>query len=127
VPEPIELAATNDVISGLAARKRPGQLLIGFAAEHGDGALAYGREKLERKRLDAVVVNDISQPGIGFDALENEVTIVAVDGSERHVARGSKGQIADAVLDEVERLRRPDGGERHDGAGRTGARSAAGV
>ena len=127
VPEPIELAATDDVISGLAARKRPDQLLIGFAAEHGDGALAYGRGKLERKRLDAVVVNDVSQPGIGFDALDNEVTIVAVDGSERHVARGSKGQIADAVLDEVERLRRPDGGERHDGAGRPGARSAAGV
>jgi phosphopantothenoylcysteine decarboxylase/phosphopantothenate--cysteine ligase len=127
VPEPIELAATEDVISGLAARKREDQLLIGFAAEHGDGALAYGRDKLERKRLDAVVVNDISQPGIGFDAEDNEVTIVAVDGSERHVARGSKGQIADAVLEEVERLRRQDGGERHDGAGRTGTRSPAGV
>jgi phosphopantothenoylcysteine decarboxylase/phosphopantothenate--cysteine ligase len=127
LPEPIELAPTDDVISGLAERKRPDQLLIGFAAEHGDGALAYGRGKLERKRLDAVVVNDVSQPGIGFDALENEVTIVAADGHERHVTRGSKGQIADAVLDEVERLRRPDGGERHDGAGRTGARSAAGV
>jgi phosphopantothenoylcysteine decarboxylase/phosphopantothenate--cysteine ligase len=127
VPAPIELAATDDVISGLAERKRPGQLLIGFAAEHGDGALAYGREKLERKRLDAVVVNDISAPGIGFDAPDNEVTIVTVDGSERHVERGLKGQIADAVLDEVEQLRRPDGGERHDGAGRTGVRSAAGV
>jgi phosphopantothenoylcysteine decarboxylase/phosphopantothenate--cysteine ligase len=127
VPEPIELAPTGDVISGLSERKRPGQLLIGFAAEYGDGALAYGRDKLERKRLDAIVVNDVSQPGIGFDAPDNEVTIVAVDGSERHVTRGSKGQIADAVLDEVERLRRPDGGERHDGAGRRGTRSAAGV
>jgi phosphopantothenoylcysteine decarboxylase/phosphopantothenate--cysteine ligase len=127
VPEPIELAPTEDVISGLAARRRPDQVLIGFAAEHGDGALAYGRDKLERKRLDAVVVNDISQPGIGFDAPDNEVTIVALDGAERHVARASKGQIADAVLDEVERLRRPDGGERHDGAGRAGTRSAAGV
>ena len=127
VPEPIELAATDDVISGLAARKRPDQLLLGFAAEHGDGALSYGRGKLERKRLDAVVVNDISQAGIGFDATENEVTIVAADGGQRHVARGSKGQIADAVLDEVERLRRPDGGDRDDGAGRRSTRSAAGV
>jgi phosphopantothenoylcysteine decarboxylase/phosphopantothenate--cysteine ligase len=127
VPEPIELALTDDVIAGLAARKRPGQLLIGFAAEHGDGALAYGRDKLVRKRLDAVVVNDIAQPGIGFDAPDNEVTIVTVDQRERHVPRGSKEQIADAVLDEVERLRRPDGGERHDGAGRAGTRSAAGV
>jgi phosphopantothenoylcysteine decarboxylase/phosphopantothenate--cysteine ligase len=127
VPGPIELAATEDVISGLAMRKRPDQLLIGFAAEYGDGALDYGRDKLERKRLDAVVVNDISQPGIGFDAHDNEVTIVALDGSERHVARGSKGEIADAVLDEVERLRQTHGGERHDGAGRTGTRSTAGV
>ena len=114
------------MISALAARKREDQLLIGFAAEHGEGALAYGRDKLERKRLDAVVVNDISQPSIGFDAPDNEVTIVATDGSERHVMRGSKGQIADAVLDEVDRLRRPDGGDRHDGARRTYARSAAG-
>jgi phosphopantothenoylcysteine decarboxylase / phosphopantothenate---cysteine ligase len=127
VPEPIELAPTADVISSLAERKQPGQLLIGFAAEHGDGALEYGREKLARKRLDAIVVNDISLPGIGFDAPDNEVTIVAVDGNERRVPRASKQQIADAVLDEVERLRRPDGGERHDGAGRTGTRSAAGV
>jgi phosphopantothenoylcysteine decarboxylase/phosphopantothenate--cysteine ligase len=127
VPSPIELAATEDVISALAMRRRPDQVLIGFAAEHGDGAIDYGRDKLERKRLDAVVVNDISQPGIGFDAHDNEVTIVAVDGSERHVARGSKGEIADAVLDEVERLRRPDGGEKHDGAVRPGARSTAGV
>jgi phosphopantothenoylcysteine decarboxylase / phosphopantothenate---cysteine ligase len=127
VPEPIELAPTEDVISGLAARKRPDQLLIGFAAEHGEGALEYGREKLTRKRLDAIVVNDISQPGIGFDAPDNEVTILAVDGNERRVPRATKEQIADAVLDEVERLRRPDGGERNDGAGRTGTRSAAGV
>jgi phosphopantothenoylcysteine decarboxylase/phosphopantothenate--cysteine ligase len=127
VPQPIELAATDDVISGLAARRRPGQLLLGFAAEHGDRALAYGRGKLERKRLDAVVVNDISQTGIGFDAVDNEVTIVAADGSQRHVARASKGQIAEAVLDEVERLRRPDGGDRDDGAGRESTRSAAGV
>jgi phosphopantothenoylcysteine decarboxylase/phosphopantothenate--cysteine ligase len=126
-PEPIELARTADVISGLSERKRPGQILIGFAAEYGDGALAYGRDKLERKRLDAIVVNDVSQPGIGFDAPDNEVTIVAVDGSERQVTRGRKGQIADAVLDEVERLRRPDGGEKHDGAVRPGARSTAGV
>jgi phosphopantothenoylcysteine decarboxylase/phosphopantothenate--cysteine ligase len=126
VPAPIELEATEDVLSGLAASKRPGQLVIGFAAEHGE-AVANGRKKLERKRLDAVVVNDTSQPEIGFDALDNEVTILAVDGGERHVARGSKGEIADAVLDEVERLRQLDGGDINDGAGRTSTRSAAGV
>ncbi|MBV9048793.1 MAG: bifunctional phosphopantothenoylcysteine decarboxylase/phosphopantothenate--cysteine ligase CoaBC, partial [Solirubrobacterales bacterium] len=71
----IELEPTEDVLSALGARRRPDQLLVGFAAEHGDGALEYGRGKLERKRLDAVVVNDISASGIGFDARQNEVTI----------------------------------------------------
>ncbi|MGI8430465.1 MAG: bifunctional phosphopantothenoylcysteine decarboxylase/phosphopantothenate--cysteine ligase CoaBC [Solirubrobacteraceae bacterium] len=101
----IELEPTPDVLRGLAGRRRPGQLLVGFAAEHGVGAVERGRAKLERKRLDAVVVNDISRPGIGFDAPENEVTILTLNGSERLVAQASKGEIADAVLDEVEQLR----------------------
>jgi phosphopantothenoylcysteine decarboxylase/phosphopantothenate--cysteine ligase len=96
----LRLARTTDVLSGLAARRRPGQLLVGFAAEHGDGALAYGRDKLTRKRLDAVVVNDIGGAGVGFDAPDNEVWIVT-DGSERHVPRASKDQIAAAILDAV--------------------------
>ena len=56
----LRLERTEDVLSALAAARRPGQVLIGFAAEHGDGALAYAREKLERKGLDAVVLNDVS-------------------------------------------------------------------
>jgi phosphopantothenoylcysteine decarboxylase/phosphopantothenate--cysteine ligase len=88
------------VLSGLAERRRPGQVLVGFAAEHGAGAVAYGREKLERKGLDAVVVNDVSTPGIGFDATDNEVTIVSLDG-ERHVSRSAKSDVAAAVLDTV--------------------------
>jgi phosphopantothenoylcysteine decarboxylase/phosphopantothenate--cysteine ligase len=94
------LARTADVLSGLAERRRPGQVLVGFAAEHGAGAVAYGREKLERKGLDAVVVNDVSTPGIGFDATDNEVTIVSLDG-ERHVSRSAKSDVAAAVLDTV--------------------------
>jgi phosphopantothenoylcysteine decarboxylase/phosphopantothenate--cysteine ligase len=104
-PPLIELEPTEDVLSGLAARREPGQMLVGFAAEHGDGAVGYGRDKLQRKGLDAVVVNDIARPGIGFDALDNEVTILTADGSTRRVARASKERIAAAVLDEVERLR----------------------
>jgi phosphopantothenoylcysteine decarboxylase/phosphopantothenate--cysteine ligase len=130
-PAPLELELTEDVISGLAAHRRPDQVLIGFAAEHGDGAVAYGRDKLERKRLDAVVVTDISQPGIGFDALDNEVTIVVRDGAERHVPRGSKEAVALAVLDEAQRLLvarvgggGSDEGEGSDGAVRAGAGSA---
>jgi phosphopantothenoylcysteine decarboxylase / phosphopantothenate---cysteine ligase len=101
----IELEATQDVLSGLAARRTPRQVLVGFAAEHGEGAVGYGLDKLERKGLDAVVVNDISAPGIGFDALDNEVTILAAGGTARRVARASKEQVAMAVLDEVEQLR----------------------
>jgi phosphopantothenoylcysteine decarboxylase/phosphopantothenate--cysteine ligase len=100
----IELEPTPDILSGLAAARRPGQTVVGFAAEHGDGALDYARGKLARKRLDAIVVNDISQPGIGFDAPDNEVTIVAPD-RERPLPRAPKGEIAAAILDEVVRLR----------------------
>ena len=100
----IELEATEDVLSALAGKRRSGQVVIGFAAEHGDGALAYGRGKLERKRLDGVVINDVSQPGIGFDATSNEVTILTAGGVQRRVARSSKEHIADSVLEEVEKL-----------------------
>jgi phosphopantothenoylcysteine decarboxylase/phosphopantothenate--cysteine ligase len=100
----LELERTPDVISGLAAHRRAGQLLIGFAAEHGDDAVAYGRDKLARKGLDAVVVNDVAQPGIAFEAPDNEVTIVTA-GGEQHVARASKATIAAAILDAVLSLR----------------------
>jgi phosphopantothenoylcysteine decarboxylase / phosphopantothenate---cysteine ligase len=120
----IELEPTVDVLSALAARRRPGQLLIGFAAEHGAGAVQYGRGKLERKRLDAVVVNDVSTPGVGFDCTDNEVTILTAGGGVRRVPRASKESVARAVLDEIERLRSES--EETDGA-RADARSAAGV
>jgi phosphopantothenoylcysteine decarboxylase/phosphopantothenate--cysteine ligase len=100
----ITLEPTEDVLSGLAATRRPDQTLVGFAAEHGAGALQYGRDKLTRKGVDAVVVNDISQPGIGFDTTENEVTIVTATGVE-HVPRASKAEIARAILGAVDRLR----------------------
>ncbi|MEA2213685.1 MAG: phosphopantothenoylcysteine decarboxylase / phosphopantothenate---cysteine ligase [Solirubrobacteraceae bacterium] len=100
----IELEATEDVISALADERHPDQILIGFAAEHGAGAVDYGRDKLERKRLDAVVVNDIADTSIGFDAAENEVTIVSAGGADRHVAKVGKAEVAAAVLDEVDLL-----------------------
>ena len=96
----LRLVRTTDVLATLAARRRPGQLLVGFAAEHGEGAVAHGRDKLARKDLDVVVVNDVGAPGIGFDAAENEVTIVTPD-AERHVPRGSKAEVATAILDAV--------------------------
>jgi phosphopantothenoylcysteine decarboxylase / phosphopantothenate---cysteine ligase len=100
----LELERTDDIISALAASKRPAQTIVGFAAEHGDGALAYGREKLARKKLDAVVVNDIGRTDIGFEGGHNEVTIVTAAG-ERHVPRTSKAEVARAVLETVRDLR----------------------
>jgi phosphopantothenoylcysteine decarboxylase/phosphopantothenate--cysteine ligase len=100
----LELERTEDVISALAAGRRPEQTIVGFAAEHGDGALAYGREKLARKKLDAVVVNDIGRTDIGFEGAHNEVTILTAAG-ERHVPRTSKAEVARAVLDTVRDLR----------------------
>jgi phosphopantothenoylcysteine decarboxylase / phosphopantothenate---cysteine ligase len=94
----LQLVRTTDVLATLADARRPGQVLIGFAAEHGDGALANARGKLERKGLDAVVLNDVSDPGIGFDSAENEVVIVTPQG-ESHVPRGSKAEVAGAILD----------------------------
>jgi phosphopantothenoylcysteine decarboxylase / phosphopantothenate---cysteine ligase len=104
-PTRIELEPTADILTAIAAGRRAGQTIVGFAAEHGDGALAYGREKLQRKRLDAVVVNDISRAEIGFDASENEVVIVSRDGLETNVPQAAKQAVADAVLNEVGRLR----------------------
>jgi phosphopantothenoylcysteine decarboxylase/phosphopantothenate--cysteine ligase len=100
----IELEATEDVLAELAGQRRPEQVLVGFAAEHGAQAIANGRSKLERKGLDAVVINDISRPGIGFDTDDNEVAITVLGGREAHVAKSSKESVAGAVLDEVELL-----------------------
>jgi phosphopantothenoylcysteine decarboxylase/phosphopantothenate--cysteine ligase len=98
------LERTEDVLSGLAAQRRADQTLVGFAAEHGAQALEYGRDKRTRKGLDAVVVNDVSQPGIGFDTVDNEVTIVTAAGDE-HVPRATKPEVARAILAAVDRLR----------------------
>jgi phosphopantothenoylcysteine decarboxylase / phosphopantothenate---cysteine ligase len=76
----LALEPTADVLAALAQARRPGQTLIGFAAEHGEGALERGRAKLARKGIDAIVVNDISRPEIGFDAPDNEVTVVTASG-----------------------------------------------
>jgi phosphopantothenoylcysteine decarboxylase/phosphopantothenate--cysteine ligase len=100
----VALERTPDIVGTLAAGRRPGQTVVGFAAEHGAGALDYGRDKLRRKGLDAVVVNDISRSDIGFDATANEVTIVTADG-ETPVARAPKPEVARAILDAVVRLR----------------------
>ena len=100
----VDLEPTEDIVAAVAAGRRPDQTVIGFAAEHGTGAVERGRAKLTRKGLDAVVVNDISRADIGFDSADNEVTIVLA-GGEREVGRRPKAEVAAAILDEVERFR----------------------
>ena len=96
----LRLVRTTDVLATLAARRRPDQLLVGFAAEHGEDALAHARAKLERKGVDALVVNDVSTPGIAFDAADNEVTVLT-EGADLHIPRASKAEVATAILDAV--------------------------
>ena len=105
----LDLAPTTDIIRTLAERRRNGQVLIGFAADHGDAGLGRAREKLERKRVDLVVYNDVSRDDIGFDADENEVTLVSAHGEER-VQKASKRLIAAAIVDRAEELLRERAG-----------------
>jgi len=94
------LEPTPDILAGLVARRRPGQVLVGFAAETDDAA-ARGRRKLERKGVDLLVVNDVTAPGAGFDHDTNAVTVLDADGGSAEVPLTSKSEVADAVLDRV--------------------------
>jgi phosphopantothenoylcysteine decarboxylase/phosphopantothenate--cysteine ligase len=100
----LELESTADVLASLAAVRKPSQTLIGFAAEHGGDQAELGRIKLEGKRVDAVVVNDISNTAIGFESDQNEVTIVTAAGATS-VPRAAKAEVAAAIVDAVEQLR----------------------
>ncbi len=100
----LELEPTEDVLSSVAQERRRDQTVVGFAAEHGAGAPARAREKLERKGLDAIVLNDVSSEGVGFEAEDNAVTILTAEG-ERDVPRTSKREVAREILDAVESLR----------------------
>ena len=99
----IELEPTTDVLALLGERERNGQVLVGFGAELGEAGLERKRRMLTDKNLDLVVYNDVSVPGIGFDAADNEVTLLTRSG-ERRLPRASKDAIAAGIVDEVERL-----------------------
>ena len=101
----VELEPTTDVLATLGASKRPGQILVGFAADEGEPGLARAREKLDRKNADLFVYNDVGRADIGFDSTANEVTLIAPNG-ERAVPKAPKDEIAAAILDEVEKLLR---------------------
>jgi phosphopantothenoylcysteine decarboxylase/phosphopantothenate--cysteine ligase len=105
-PLDLHLQPTDDILAGLVAERVPGQTIVGFAAEHGGNAVARARAKLARKGADLIVLNDVSDPTIGFESAENEVTLVAV-ADELEVPRAAKDAVAEAILDRVERLRAP--------------------
>jgi phosphopantothenoylcysteine decarboxylase/phosphopantothenate--cysteine ligase len=96
----VELEPTADILAELGAARRPGTTLVGFAAEHGDGAVERAREKLRRKGADMIVVNDISRSDIGFDSELNEVVLVT-SNEETLISRRSKQACAAAILDWV--------------------------
>jgi phosphopantothenoylcysteine decarboxylase / phosphopantothenate---cysteine ligase len=100
----IELEATEDVLATLGGSRREDQTIVGFAAEHGGDPLAEARRKLRDKGADAIVLNDVSGEGVGFESGENEVVVVTAEG-EREVPKASKDEVAAAVLDAVEELR----------------------
>src|SRR5262249_34749031 len=99
----LELAPTQDIARTLGERKRRGQVLVAFGAEHGEAGLARKREMLETKNADLVVFNDVGAPGIAFDAQENEVVLITREG-ERPVPRASKAAVAGEILDAVQAL-----------------------
>ncbi len=99
----LDLKPTTDILATLA-QEGTGRLHVGFSMET-DCVERYAREKLERKRLDLIVANDVTQDGAGFGHDTNAVMILDRQGREEHVALTSKRRVADAVLDAVVRMR----------------------
>jgi phosphopantothenoylcysteine decarboxylase/phosphopantothenate--cysteine ligase len=96
----IVLEPTHDFLVDLGLAKPSGQVLVGFAAET-DDVLANAASKLERKRLDLIVANDVSAPDAGFEVDTNRVVILGADGSRDDLPLQSKVAVADAILDRV--------------------------
>ena len=101
----IELERTPDILREVSTARRDGQLVIGFAAES-ENVLHNAKQKMETKQLDAIIANDITRQGSGFDSESNEVTILSRDRKAPiHVPLMAKVNVANIILDEVVRLR----------------------
>jgi phosphopantothenoylcysteine decarboxylase/phosphopantothenate--cysteine ligase len=104
-PLTLELAPTEDILAEVVSRRRPGQLIVGFAAET-HNLMENGRAKLLKKGADAIVVNNVAREGVGIDADTNAATFLtatkAID-----LPQMPKRELADRILDEVLTLRRP--------------------
>jgi phosphopantothenoylcysteine decarboxylase/phosphopantothenate--cysteine ligase len=104
-PMTLELAPTEDILAEVVRRRRPGQLIIGFAAETND-KMENGRAKLLRKGADAIVVNAVTGDGVGIEADSNAATFLTLS-TAIELPLMPKRSLADRILDEVLALRRP--------------------
>jgi len=104
-PMTIELAPTEDILAEVVRRRRPGQLIVGFAAET-ENRMENGRAKLLRKGADAIVVNDVSGEGVGIDADNNAATFLT-SSTAIELHEMPKRKLADRILDEILGLRKP--------------------
>jgi phosphopantothenoylcysteine decarboxylase/phosphopantothenate--cysteine ligase len=101
-PMVLELEPTADILKEISSRKQS-QIIIGFAAET-ENVLENARQKLASKQLDAIVVNDVSREGVGFDSDRNQVTIITND-EVIEVPETTKWEVAQRVLDQAVRIR----------------------
>jgi phosphopantothenoylcysteine decarboxylase/phosphopantothenate--cysteine ligase len=113
-PPEVILEPTTDILAALGAARRPGQLLVGFAAETAAAGdlYDYAADKLRRKGLDLVVANDVAAPGVGFGHDTNAVLILGTDGSSVEIPLSSKRAVAGAILDAVARRLSPNPADR---------------
>ena len=102
-PSALGLAPTPDILASTIDARRDGSIVVGFALETND-VIAHGREKLERKQLDLVVVNDATEKGAGFGVDTNRVTLLARNGADETLPLMPKQELADVILDRVVRL-----------------------
>jgi phosphopantothenoylcysteine decarboxylase/phosphopantothenate--cysteine ligase len=104
-PMTLELAPTEDILAEVVRRRRPGQLIVGFAAET-ENRMENGRAKLLRKGADAIVVNAVNVEGLGIEADRNAASFLTLNTSIE-LPEMPKRNLADRILDEIITLRRP--------------------
>ena len=102
-PSELALSPTPDILASTINARRRGAVVVGFALETND-VIAHGRDKLEQKQLDLVVVNDATEEGAGFGVDTNRVTFLARDGADEQLPLMPKHELADVILDRVVRL-----------------------
>jgi phosphopantothenoylcysteine decarboxylase/phosphopantothenate--cysteine ligase len=100
----VEFKPTFDILAEIARRRKPHQIIVGFAAET-ENLLENAAAKLREKHLDMIVANDVTQPGAGFDSDTNIVTLIFPGGEVKALGKMSKLDVANAILDEAIGLR----------------------